>query len=72
MDTANRNLTDAHIKVYKYIRNYLFENDELSPSYREIAEACEISVSYCHKLVDELRELGYVKAKSKKCRSIRI
>lgn len=71
MDTANKNLTDTHIKVYKYIRNYLFEND-LSPSYREIAGACEISVSYCHKLVEELRELGYVKLKSGKCRSIRI
>lgn len=71
MDNTDKKIREIHIKVYKYIKNYLQQNN-LSPSYREIAEGCEISLSNCHRLVNELQESGYVEAKSKKCRSIRI
>lgn len=69
--TANNKITDSHIKIFKYIKKYIEENG-LSPSYREIAAACEISLSHSHKLVGELKELGYLKGAGGKCRAIRV
>jgi len=71
VNVEKNKLTDTHIKVYKYIKKYI-EVDGLSPSYREIAAACEVSLSYSHKLVGELKDLGYVRIVWGKCRAIRI
>lgn len=71
MTIENNKITDIHIKVFKYIKKYI-EEDGLSPSYREIAAACEISLSYSHKLVVELKALGYVRIVGGKCRAIRV
>lgn len=67
MDQNSHTISDAHIKVFKYIKE-----NSLSPSYREIAAACEISVSKSHKLVMDLKDLEYLTVVSGKCRTIRV
>ena len=60
-------LSDKHVEIYKYIKK-----QEISPTYREIANECSVSLSYSHRLVKELKEMGYIKMVGKKCRTIKI
>ena len=60
-------LSDKHLEIYKYI-----QNQEFSPTYREISKSCEVSLSYGHRLVQELKNMGYIKMVGRKCRTIKV
>jgi len=71
MKTKQVQLSDLHIKVYKYIKQFIQDN-YVSPTYREIATDNEISLSYSHRVVKELEVLEYLDCFGGRCRGIRV
>jgi len=63
-------VTDIHIKIYKFIKDYIDTNG-YSPSMREIKSFNNIpSLSTVHKYMGELKELEYIDWHENRPRSI--
>jgi DNA-binding transcriptional regulator YhcF (GntR family) len=58
--------------VLNFIRTYLEENDQLSPSVREIAAGCYISDGTTRRCLDILEAQERIKRHRKKARTIRV
>lgn len=62
-------LTRLELVVYNFICNYWTDNS-YSPSFRDIAEGCHISVPVAHRYVGKIFEKGYIGVHPNKARSI--
>jgi len=60
---------DTTQAVYDFIRAYYRENRK-SPSIREIASACYVSVGTVFRHLDRLEMLGYIQREPNQARSI--
>lgn len=64
-----RYLTPKQHEIMQYIRGYIQDN-KISPTVREIAEATYSSQSYAYDCLSKLEELGYLTWQRYKYRTI--
>jgi SOS-response transcriptional repressor LexA len=58
--------------VLNFIKDYLDENNQLSPTVREVASGCYMSTFYARRCLDVLEARGAITRHSRKARSIRL
>lgn len=64
-------LTDRQREVFEYIKRYKTEND-VSPTFREIADHFEVSVSAICKILFYIIKKGYLIRDKGKARTIKL
>lgn len=58
--------------VVRFVSNYLNDNDQRSPTIREIAKGCYISVGQTHLCLEILEVRGVISRVQRSARSVRI
>lgn len=66
-------LTYRQAEALNYLREYIHVNDGIAPSYEQISEALNLaSKSSAHRLIQGLRDRGYVETFPDRARGIRL